>query len=62
MALNKLGKNVNLPLIISMIIIYSGVICLVGAEEAPTYLIFQEDFEDPKVDLFEISLLASFSW
>jgi len=56
MALNKLGKNVSLTLLISMIIIYSGVICSVGAEEVHTYLIFQEDFEDPKGDLFEISL------
>jgi len=56
MALNKRGKHVSLPLIIFMIIIYSGIICSIGAEEAHTYLIFQEDFEDPKGDLFEISL------
>ncbi len=56
MASSKLGKHVSLSLIIFMIIVQSGLICSVEAKEEHTYLIFQEDFEDPDRHLLEIKL------
>jgi len=56
MTSSKLCKRVGLLLITFMIIIHSGLTCSIRAGEDHTYLIFQEDFEDPEGDLLEIKL------